>query len=153
MIPMSSLKQIPLFSFLPEHALERIQGMCEERRYSRGQVIFSEGEAADKLYVLEQGVVAIRIQHRSGGDSAMVAALRERGMMMGWSAVIGPGRYTASAVCMDDVTAIAIDGHQLRQLIHEDCDAGVILLEAIANVIASRLQATRSQIIGTPPVS
>ncbi len=153
MIPITTLKQIPLFSFLSEDALERIQGMCEERRYQRGQAIFSEGEVADKLYVLEQGVVAIRMQQRPGGDSAMVAALREKGMMMGWSAVIGPGRYTASAVCMDDVTAIAIDGRQLRQLIHEDCDAGVVLLEAIANVIASRLQATRSQIIGTPPAS
>lgn len=151
MIPITNLKQIPLFAYLPEDALERIQNMCQERRYERGQVIFGEGESATKLFILEKGTVAIRMQQAPGKDTVMVAALRDRGVMMGWSAVIGPGRYTASAVCMDDVTVIEIDGHQLRKFIHEDCETGVVILEALANVIASRLQATRSQMIGVPP--
>jgi CRP-like cAMP-binding protein len=152
MIPITNLKQIPLFTYLPDDALEHIQQTCRERQFERGQSIFAEGEVAENLYVLEKGTVAIRMAQTPDSDSVMVAALRDKGVLFGWSAVIGPGRFTASAVCMDDVTVIEVDGRGLRQLIHEDCETGVVILTALANVIAARLQATRVQLIGAPVV-
>lgn len=152
MLPVEKLKDIELFARLPDEALRGIQALCREGRYSRGEEIFSEGGLADKLFVLEKGTVAIRIQRHASEDTLMVAAIRDKGAIMGWSAVVGTGRYTASAVCMDEVFVLEIDGEGLKQFIHEDCSTGVVILEALANVIASRLQATRAQLAG-PPLS
>jgi len=152
MIPVEKLKDIALFAELPDEALRGLQALCHEGRYERGEEIFSEGGLADKLFVLEKGTVAIRIQRHASEDTLMVAAIRDKGSIMGWSAVVGTGRYTASAVCMDEVSVLEIDGEGLKRFIHEDCSTGVVILEALANVIASRLQATRAQLAG-PPLS
>jgi CRP-like cAMP-binding protein len=150
MIPITNLKQIPLFTYLPDDAVVSIQNMCQERSYERGQTIFSEDEPAKNVYVLEKGTVAIRMMQYPREENVMVSALRDKGVLFGWSAVIGHHSYTASAVCMDDVTVIEIDGHRLRDLIHEDPETGVVILDALANVIAARLQSARMQLIGAP---
>ncbi len=48
-----------LFGGLPEDGLDAIESIARERRYGRGELIFSEGEEADGFYVVAEGQVKV----------------------------------------------------------------------------------------------
>jgi NTE family protein len=58
-IMLQNLRRIPFFSELPDNELEAISGQLRRERYLKGQVIFSEGEEGDTLYLIESGQVQV----------------------------------------------------------------------------------------------
>ncbi len=58
MLP-EQLKAIPYFQDLDARALERIRARVFEGRLQKGQVLFTEGEAAQAMYVVRSGQVKI----------------------------------------------------------------------------------------------
>lgn len=57
------LKVLPIFSGLAEAGLREVALRMRERRFSRGQVIYKEGEKADAFYIL----IAGRVRMKQGG--------------------------------------------------------------------------------------
>jgi len=57
------IKQIPSFSGLSREDLARIAGKLEEERFSAGEVIFSQGEIGDALYIIQLGAVEVLEEH------------------------------------------------------------------------------------------
>jgi len=53
------IKQIPSFSGLSREDLARIAGKLEEEKFSAGEVIFSQGEIGDALYIIHLGAVDV----------------------------------------------------------------------------------------------
>ncbi len=57
-----TIKHIPFFSGLSREDLSRIAGKLEEERFSPGQVIVSQGEVGNALYVVESGAVEVVLE-------------------------------------------------------------------------------------------
>ena len=53
------IAQTVLFGGLPKDGLDAIESIARERRYGRGELIFSEGEEADGFYVVAEGKVKV----------------------------------------------------------------------------------------------
>jgi CRP-like cAMP-binding protein len=79
----------------------------------------------------------------------MVDGVDDQGETFGWSALIEPRRYTASAVCLGEVKVLAIDGAKLSKLLEEDLQLGFTVMKKVAEIISSRLRNTRSQLRST----
>jgi CRP-like cAMP-binding protein len=75
-----------------------------------------------------------------------VDAVNEQGRTFGWSALIEPRRYTASAVCLGEVKVLAIDRADLMKLLEEDLQLGFTVMKKVAEINSSRLRNTRSQL-------
>lgn len=61
------LKKIPLFAGLPETDLRQLCRMVEEVRLSPGELLFAEGSAGDRAYVVKEGQLEI-LKASSGRD-------------------------------------------------------------------------------------
>ena len=146
MVSMQMLRSSDLFGELSEEKLEQISRLCQEEVYPGRATILQEDEEAQTLYILRDGLVTIRIQSAAHEDGLMVDAVNERGRTFGWSALIEPRRYTASAVCLGEVKVLAIDGAELIKLLDEDPQLGFTVIKKIAGIISSRLRNTRSQL-------
>lgn len=107
--------------------------------------VFSQGDPATWLYVLVEGEVVISFKPHDG--EAMTVTEVEPGGVFGWSAVLGHGNYTSSAITVLDSVAIRVTGNALRRVSSDRPEIGVILLEGLAAVIADRLRNTHSQVI------
>ncbi len=137
------LQTSDLFAGLGDEMLARIAALCQTGAYKAGAVIFSEGDAADKLYILKDGIVTIRIQAASGGKSLVVQPIEKKAGVFGWSGLADPSIYTASSVCATDVRVIAIDGEKLMTLLEEFPSAGLVVMKRLVAIIGSRLRRTR----------
>jgi len=139
------LKEHPFFHDFPSQYLELIVGCTSNARFDAGQVIFREGEAANKFYLIRQGKVALQmVSERRGPVTVLTVG---EGEILGWSWLFPPHFYKFTARTKEPVRAFAIDGQCLRGKAEEDHDLGYHLLKRWAPVVERALDATRLQLI------
>ncbi len=138
------LRSSELFENLNETELDRIARLCREEVYEAGATIFSEGEVADKLYIVEEGRAVLEMTLRIGTGSGRqgVIDVVTKGQAFGWW---GGESYalTMSARCVEQTEVIALDGVRLWRLLEEDHDTGYKVMKRIVGVVSSRLKHTR----------
>lgn len=70
------LRQVALFAGLPEADLQAIAAISELRDFSSGELVFAEGDAGDRLYVLVHGQVAVERADADGQPVTLVTLQR-----------------------------------------------------------------------------
>ena len=102
----SLLNATLLFADLDDASLDRVAATAEERVLRRGDVLFSEGEESNTLYVVTEGRIAIANKSIDGRES--VVALMEPGDLFGEMPLFdGLGR-SAEARALEPSTVIEI---------------------------------------------
>lgn len=66
--------EIPLLAALDDAARARLRDVSARRRFSRGEVVFHAGDAANSMHVVLSGHVSIQLATR-GGDLAILTVL------------------------------------------------------------------------------
>lgn len=129
------IKKIDLFEGIDVEVMKEIANISSEEDYAKDTVLFTQGDKAECLYILEEG--AIKLTIRNGGT--LVYSLSEPGEVFGWSSVVEPGLYTASGVCSKDSKVVKIEREKLDKLFHLHPDAGLKILRRLGGVFSKRL--------------
>src|SRR5947209_3551925 len=77
----AALQDVALFRQLSGEELTVLAGQVVERSYGRNELIFSQGEPGDGLYIVRQGHVSISRQNPDGDE--LILALYEAGEYFG----------------------------------------------------------------------
>ena len=135
----------PLLAGLPGDIVDLVAGCAQNVAFSPGELLLAEGEAADTLYLLRRGHVALELHAPDRG--AMVIETVGPGSPVGWSWLFPPYRSHFDARAMVDVGAIAVDAACLRQKAEADPAFGYELMKRVSAVILDRLQAARLRLL------
>ncbi|HUF38372.1 MAG TPA: CoA-binding protein [Anaerolineales bacterium] len=133
----SFLKKVPLFESLPEDDFERLCEMVEQERFNPGDLLFNEGDAGDRAYVIEEGSVEI-IKQSSGRE--VLLAIRDVGEVIGEMSLIEDVPRNASVRARTDVVTLAIDKAHFNHLL----DISPTAARAMLATVTARLRATNS---------
>jgi CRP-like cAMP-binding protein len=142
---METLESIPLFQGLNPKDLSLLSERLQTESFSEDEVIFGQGDRADRLYVLISGQVAIQFKPEDG-ETITVTEITEGGVF-GWSSALGRSTYTSCAVCLQESETLSLLGDELRELCATHPETGVIILERLAEVIASRLRNAHAHVV------
>jgi len=140
-----SLEDLPFFQGLSAADRSRILAHFRVEEHHAGEVLFLQGDYAERLYLLVSGQMEIRFKPDDGEE--LLVAVIEAGGVFGWSAALGRRRYTSRAVCTADGRCLSIRGRDLRRICDEHPTTGVVLLERLAEVIAQRLTSTHVHVM------
>ena len=138
------IARFPLFKDLTQDQLKKIAPVFWRVTLAAGETIFSQGDEARSVYVIESGEVVLRFFPEDGG-SVDIETITQDGVF-GWSAALGRAQYTSSAICLTPIKAIATNGTDLRRVMRGDKELSAVLIERMAQVVAHRLQSFRTQI-------
>jgi CRP-like cAMP-binding protein len=134
----NSLQSIPLFNGLGKRDLTSLLDIIHRRSYLAGEYIFYQGDPGIGLYVIREGEVKII---RSGDNSAEInLATFTKGDFFGELALVDGERRSASAIAKTDVRAAVIFKPDLDEFIEKYPKKGIIILNGIAHIIATRLR-------------
>lgn len=75
--------------------------------------------------------------------------MSQLGRLLGWSALVEPNRYTATAECVKDSKVIKIDGGRLMRVLEKHPREGMTIMRRLAGVIATRLVKSYQEIIAS----
>jgi CRP/FNR family transcriptional regulator len=112
-----------------------------------GDLICAERERADRLFILCEGRVQLRVRLRSllESDAELTIEEVEPGRIFGWSSLVKQRQFTASARALERVRLMAIRSEDLNELFDRNAHVGFVVMKQLAEVIASRLRHTREQ--------
>lgn len=142
----SMLCSLPIFSDLSDKHVGVIAGIATVQSFHENQEIFHEGDKRDSLYVVLDGRVALEMHVPNRGRLRILTV--EPPDAFGWSSVTDTASrrtVTARAVC--DGRSLVINAGQLREAFQEDPVLGHVVMQHVANLIASRLMVTRLQLL------
>ena len=100
------------------------------RHFSRGELVFGEGDVAERLFVLDHGWVLIRSSGPDGRD--VVLGLRGPGEVLGEMSVLDGKPRSASAVAAAESDVFVVPAAALHRLLETDHQATRELLIVIA---------------------
>jgi CRP-like cAMP-binding protein len=103
------------------------------RTYKAGDVIFSQGDAAEELFVIQSGHVEIRLGNR------LLDALPERSIF-GEMALIDGAPRSATAIAVTDVKLVPVGEKQFLLMVSRTPYFALNVMRALAR----RLRATNS---------
>ena len=145
----AQLGEFPLFRDLPEALLDKIASLGEELSFAEGDAIFREGETADKLHFLMHGDILLKVKLTSRPESITVSAVTQCFESFGWSGVVAPYHYTATAICETDCTILTLPGDKVLKLLEENPAAGFIVMKRLIELVSSRLRNSRQALLKT----
>ena len=145
MVSPELLRRFVFFAGFSDEELKQLAMAGREQAASVGEVLFMEGKHAHNLYFLTEGAVEILNVGNGNQESVAVSSL-PAGELVGWSAVIEPYIYTATARAARPSRVIVFAGADLEKLMSDDHFSS-LLMKKIAQVIGQRLKDTRIQLL------
>lgn len=143
------LHQAALFADAPQSVLERLATSAEEVSYGPGVDFIVEGDAADALYVIAAGTVAVSA--RRGGEVARPLASLGVGDVVGEIGILEGIARTATVTTADAVRVLRIDGPTFLDALVNSAPSPTLLGRAEARLGRElSLAATRPEPGGEP---
>ena len=143
MVTADLLSRWSFFAGLSDAALRSLAEIAGRVSYPLGATIFEEGAPATTLYLLLDGWVDILSAGPAGKRSDLHTALTA-GDIFGWSALVEPYVYTATARCATPAAVLAFPGAALLVLFESDTGLCYTLMNRVCRVIAGRLSTARA---------
>jgi len=140
-----TLATAEMFDGLTEEQKQQFLSLGKTETYEQGVVIFREGEDAQKLYIIEEGCVAI--ESDVDGQKRVPICTVSKGQVFGWSSLVPPYQLTASAITLEKTRAIAIDSTKVRDLCSTNPTLGCLIMRNTTRLVASRLKNLRLELI------
>ena len=126
-----------LFYGLDLTVMSKIADICSDEQYTEGTVLFKEGENADNLYILEEGITDLLID-----EDTFIYSITEQSDIFGWSSLVESAKYTATAICLTDVKVLKIPTKTLQRIFNENPEIGNVVFRRLAGIFNKRLTKT-----------
>jgi CRP-like cAMP-binding protein len=130
------LETTQLLGALPPDALETLRQQATARRVNRNEVLFRQGDAANEMYGIISGRLAVLTRSPDGRES-LVAVLDE-GSLVGELPLFDGGLRSADARALEETQLIVLGYDAVRAVI----DAHPTILWVIVRLLARRLRDT-----------
>jgi CRP/FNR family transcriptional regulator, cyclic AMP receptor protein len=141
----SSVTHHPFFQGLESAYVRLICDCAKEACFAAGEVIFHQGDEANRFYLLEEGRVALEVFTPERG--VVTIQTLGAGEVLGASWLFPPYLWTYEARASEQTRAIAFNATCLRGACEDDHDLGYELMKRFAHILVQRLTAARLQIL------
>lgn len=111
------LRDVALFRDLPDAEFAVLARQVARREYGRNELIFSQGDRGDGLYIVTDGHVAISRENANGDE--VIITLHEPGEYFGELALFDDEPRSASATAEEATTALFLSRSLFRQFLEE----------------------------------
>lgn len=134
-----------LLTGLTDAQARAVSALGTSRRVAPGDTIFTLGEPADTVFIIERGCVALTLpmQVREREEPVL---LEERGpaQALGWSALTAPHTFTLTARALIETDVLALTRESLLAHLDAHPEVGYVVMRNVAAIVGQRLQVVRA---------
>ena len=138
------LRDMALFEGLEGAEVDSLTRRLEKRELCDGEVVFLEGDEGDRIYLIAEGAVSIKVKLDDPRRARRLATFCA-GVMFGEMALLEGARRSADAYAKGDhVLLYSLSADALSGIVREDPELGLKIYRNISRHLASRLRSTTS---------
>ncbi len=119
---------VPMFRRLSPERLAEVSGELERRYLAAGQVLFSQGDAGDELFIVREGCVAIFSPSIDQPGKEKPLRLFKAGDLLGEMALIDRRPRSLSARTVEPTQLLVLRGDSFRRLVRDDPAVAVAVM-------------------------
>ena len=135
------LAKHPFFYGISEEFIPDLAILADVVTFEPGDVLFKEGDAADKFYLIIKGKIAI--QTAVSYNDAITIQTVEDGEIVGWSWIVKPYKYKFGARVVEKTEMIVFNAEKLRTECEMDAELGFEIMKLLVQAVSTRLEQTR----------
>jgi len=135
-MPVSFIKQIPLFAPLSPGDQERLAMLMGRRSLCKGDFLFHKGDEGTALYIISRGLIKIALPTKSGDE--VILAMLSDGDFFGEMALLDGLPRSADATAMEDTHLYVLDRTDFLSFLNHNEHAVL----AIIQILSIRLRRT-----------
>lgn len=128
-----ALRSVPLFAAAGDDELERLAAVTFPRRLARGQVLFTEGERSEHLYVVASGRIKVLVSSARGDE--LVLTVVGEGDALGELSVLDGADRSATAVALDEVSLWCVPADAVRGLLRRSPAVALAAADELAALV------------------
>jgi len=140
------LRRSDLFHYIDDDELKLVEKMCTPEVFESGEIIFRQDKEAEKIYVIEEGLVSICLEMGPTDKRQTQSATNFE--CIGWAATVPPYHRLSMAKAVERTKVLAFNGLELRNLIDTDPELCAKIAGGVAYVISLRLRVAFTQLMG-----
>ena len=145
MVTTEDLKKMVIMTHLKDDMLDRIISITDVLKFEDQEIIFRQGDIADRFYMVKRGKVLLE-QRLAEKISVSVGSIKP-GFAFGWSTMIEEGYYTTDAVCAEPCEIFSMKGDKIRALCDKDPYMGYLLSRRLLVILKKRYDHRTDQFI------
>jgi CRP/FNR family transcriptional regulator, cyclic AMP receptor protein len=135
----------PFLKGMSQHQRRILSDCAMLSSFAPGELIFREGDPANRFYLIHEGKMALESHVRERG-TVLIQTIGS-GDLLGWSWLFPPYYWHFDARAIEPSEAVFFYGTPLRDECEADHDFGYELLKRMTEVVIKRLQASRRQLL------
>ncbi|MFO7751329.1 MAG: cyclic nucleotide-binding domain-containing protein [Desulfobacteraceae bacterium] len=129
------LTQGDLFWGMDSDFTKEVMNETEKTTFDEKSIMFNKGDDASHFFVLLNGRVKLTI----GNEGPVVYIAKDAGDVIGWSSLVGRETYSATAQCVEPVTAIKINRDNFLKQLQQYPESECLLYKRLATMLGKRL--------------
>lgn len=136
------LKQADILFDLDKRFIASLMDVGVKSSYSSGTRLFSQGDPAERFFILLKGRVKLTI----GDDGQTSYIVNHGGEAFGWSALTGRYIYSGSAICTTPSSMIVFDRNDVERLLEDHPRNAALFYRNLALTLGNRLTLVSSHL-------
>jgi len=132
------LKGVDMFEGLTEQELRRVGAICREAKYAKGQIVTSQGQEGDEMFVVRDGLVEVTVGEAGEGPRTVVNL--GTGQVVGEMALVDRGPRSATVRCVTDATLNVIERDAFENLCQSSAQIGMVVYRNLAADLSFKLR-------------
>jgi len=141
---LAEVAEHPFLRGLNERHFEALAACAMRLHFNAGDVIFREGDPANRFYLIIKGKIAIE---SDSGEKRLTVQTVGAGNVLGWSWLFPPYYLHFNARALEPTEVMFFYGTRLREMCDEDPELGYEMLKRIAKVVIERLVTTEKKLL------
>ena len=141
----AELRQLDALKTLGDEEIAQLAQLAICRTISAGTILFAEGDEHSRIYFVADGNLHLQMARSQAAKQTLLSI--GAGELLAWSAIVGPGAMTASAIAAEQSRVIELPVGELQRLFESDPSLGYHFLKIVALALSRRLLATRLQLL------
>ena len=126
-----ALARVDLFSTLDKKELQLLAKNCQERTYSAGTTIFSQGDTGVGLYIIKAGKVRVSIAHNPDRAEEEVGTLGA-GDIVGEMALLDDWPRSATVTAVEETQTLVLPVWEFRGILRAHPDIALKMLAVLS---------------------
>jgi CRP-like cAMP-binding protein len=142
MVSTDWLKKTELFGTLSESQLNLLLSHSSVESFPEGKTIFRQGDEANHLYILVEGMVDLSVKTGEKFDF-LTSKVEKEGAAFGIPSLIEPFRYNVTATCLKPSKVLVINAGRVKMDMEKDPRMGMEIMKKLASIYFYRLTEIR----------
>jgi CRP/FNR family cyclic AMP-dependent transcriptional regulator len=141
----SAMRKLVTLFELSEDSIRKLAELATVIDYPEGTILFCEGEYRDQIYIIVDGSMKLEMTTTQCGRQTILTV--GSGDLLAWSAILGDGTMTSTAIAVEPSRVIVIVASDLKNCFRRDTKFGYEMMQVVAKALSIRLLATRLQLL------